>query len=115
MEGLSGSPSPSPLAMLELIPTPIPVEIAPVNMLTGNASVTAARLAGLIFPTKMESMVLYSDCIIMATIDGAAILNISFPIGSVPSLSLANVFIFHQHNAKGHSCAKPFAGHAEKT
>ena len=92
LEDLSGQPAPRFLEILEFIPTPIPVEIAPENIVTGNARVMAARLVALILPTNIESTVLYKACIIIAKTEGVAILSINLPTGSVPNLSFSVIF-----------------------
>jgi hypothetical protein len=73
--------------MLEFIPTPIPVDKAPIIICTGKASVTAASDPSLILDTYMESTVLYIACISIATIEGAAILKSRLFTGSEASAS----------------------------
>ena len=51
----STSSAPRFREMLELIPTPIPVDMAPIIIVTGKARVTAARLSLLILATNIES------------------------------------------------------------
>ena len=81
------------LEILEFIPTPIPVEKAPIIICTGNASVTAASDPSLILATYMESTVLYIACISIAMIDGSAIFSRSCLTGSVAKFSCATCFL----------------------
>ena len=73
--------------MLELIPTPMPVDSAPMIICTGKASVTAASDPSLILDTYMESTVLYIACMSMAMIEGPAILKSRLLTGSDASAS----------------------------